>query len=141
VISSVLATLSKRHRKLPDYKQRFQLIQLQKLQYYIKLQHSVAPCNMNYYSHFLPFLRNFVDVLKFTFEKHSSLPIIRTLHVSAQLSAIIRSTGCRGNCCPLVTQLHTAAKKNPTHQQNRCLLHAKHIRSVGVKSGYTYCCM
>jgi hypothetical protein len=61
---------------------------------------------INYHSHFSPSLCNFVDVLKFTLQKHSSLPI-HTLHVSGQL-AIIRCTSCRGNCCPAVTLLHFA---------------------------------
>jgi hypothetical protein len=33
---------------------------------------------------FLAALYNFIDALKFTLPKHSSLPVIRTLHVSAQ---------------------------------------------------------
>jgi hypothetical protein len=47
MISSVLARLSKRYRKLLDYKQRFQHIQHQKLQYYIMLPHPVTLCIMN----------------------------------------------------------------------------------------------
>jgi hypothetical protein len=60
---------------------------------------------INYYSHFPTFLFVFVDVLKFTLQNHSSLPVIRTRHVSAQL-AIIRCISCRINCCPFVTLLH-----------------------------------
>jgi hypothetical protein len=50
---------------------------------------------------------NFVDVLKFTLQKLSALPVTQTLPVSAQLS-IIKCTSFRGNCCPVVTLLHFA---------------------------------
>jgi hypothetical protein len=44
--------------------------------------------------------------IKFMLQDHSSLPVIRTLHVSTQLAAVIR---CRFvNCCPALTLLHFA---------------------------------
>jgi hypothetical protein len=64
-------------------------------------QHSVALCILNYRSHFSPFLRNFVDVFRLTLQKHSSLLVTRTLHVSAQL-AVIRCTSCRISRCTLL---------------------------------------
>jgi hypothetical protein len=56
---------------------------------------------MNQMSHFSPSLCNFFDVLKFALQDPSPLPVTPTLHVSAQI-AINSSTGCSGNCCPVV---------------------------------------
>jgi hypothetical protein len=46
------------------------------------LQHPVALCILNQHFHFSPSLCDFVDVLKLILQKHSSLPVIWTLHVS-----------------------------------------------------------
>jgi hypothetical protein len=67
----------------------------------IILQHPVALYILKYHLHFSPFLCKFDHVLKFTLQNHSSLPIIRTVNVSAKLAAIIRCASCRGNCCPM----------------------------------------
>jgi hypothetical protein len=72
----------------------------------ITLRHPVALCVLlvHYPSQFSPPLCNFVHV--FTLQKLLSLPIIPTLHVSAQLAAIISCKSCRRNYCSLVALLH-----------------------------------
>jgi hypothetical protein len=89
----------------------------------------------DYHSHFSPSLRTFVE---FALQKHSSLPVVWTLHVSAQL-AIIRLQVVEETAAPL-SRCYTLHFKGVKYLQNILKYHAMIIlfyeRVVGVMCVY-----